>query len=71
MREGPLNQRLWHVLALPTRLVPSTLLALVARLLPPPLRVASSAHFVVMRHPLRSIEGSSSATMVLPLRIPC
>ncbi len=66
MREVPLRERLWHLLTMPTRAIPASLLALVARSIPPPLRVASSNHFVVIRHPF----GSYSTHLVAVARRP-
>ena len=47
-------QQLWHLATAPLRRVPPTLLALTARWLPAPLRLASSEHWVVIRHPFAS-----------------
>ncbi len=52
MANEPLRQRLGHLLSVPTKRTPATLLALATRLIPPPLRSGSSRHFVLIRHPL-------------------
>ncbi len=52
MANEPLRQRLWHLLSVPTKRTPASLLALAARLIPPPLRSGASRNFVLIRHPL-------------------
>lgn len=62
MEAIPLRQRFWHLATWPTRHAPARLLALSARALPPPLRIASSRHWVVMSHPF-----SSYSTHLVPI----
>jgi len=68
MEAIPLRQRFWHLATWPTRHAPAGLLALAARALPPPLRAASSRHWVVMAHPFSSYSTHLVAVARRPLR---
>lgn len=68
MEAIPLRQRFWHLVTWPTRHAPPRLLALAARALPPPFRVASSRHWVVMAHPFSSYSTHLVPVARRPLR---